>query len=295
MRRYLWILLFAGLCSGSLLSMGAASGHEGSLPLGDGNVSAQPKAGHVFSCPVNFRRAGTVKPQPWIRGDRWYPSEKVTVDGQMLWPDSAIALSLDGDRRLVTANGLPNHATGRFPMDRSSLAYSYDRNPNGISSQRILLNLPAKPVTAQVPSCLPMGMIGFALSGVAIYNALDVAGLDAAAHEVQDKCSGHPQAKGEYHYHNLTPCMTDAAGAAGRHSDLLGYALDGFGIYGAVGDRARRLTNADLDACHGHVGTVNWDGRQQTMYHYHFTQEYPYSLGCFAGTPVRMQRRPPPR
>lgn len=292
MRGHLRILLLVGLCSGSLLSTESVSAHDGSLPLGDGNVSAEPKAGHVFSCPVNFRRAGTVKPQPWIRGDRWYPDEKATVDGQMLWPDSAIAFSRDGDRRLVIANGLPSHATGRFPMDRNSLAYSYDRNPNGISPQRVLLNLPAEPVVAREPTCLPMGMIGFALSGVAVYNALDAAGLDAAAHEVQDRCNGHPQARGEYHYHNLTPCITDAVGASGRHGDLLGFALDGFGIYGAVGDGGRRLTNADLDACHGHIGTVSWDGREQTMYHYHFTDEYPYSLGCFTGTPVRMQRPP---
>jgi hypothetical protein len=45
------------------------------------------------------------------------------------------------------------------------------------------------------------------------------------------------------------------------------------------------LNNADLDECHGHVGEIPWNGKKVTKYHYHFTHEYPYSLGCFRGTP----------
>ena len=93
---------------------------------------------------------------------------------------------------MIRANGLPSHTTGEFPIDRISAAYRHDRNPNGISAQQVLLRLPASPRAAASPSCLPMGPIGFALTGVAIYNALDAAGLDAAAHEVQDKC-GRPR------------------------------------------------------------------------------------------------------
>ena len=44
-----------------------------------------------------------------------------------------------------------------------------------------------------------MGMVGIALNGVVVYNALDDAGRDAAAYEVQDQCGGHPQGSGEYH------------------------------------------------------------------------------------------------
>ncbi len=46
------------------------------------------------------------------------------------------------------------------------------------------------------------------------------------------------------------------------------------------------MTNADLDACHGHVHAIPWDGKYADLYHYHMTDEYPYTVGCFMGTPT---------
>jgi len=97
-----------------------------------------------------------------------------------------------------------------------------------------------------------MGMIGFALTSVALFNALDGMGRDAPAHEIQDTCQGHPERNGQYHYHDHSPRMIDKRSAAGGHSDSVGYALDGFGIYGLCGSSGRLMTNADLGACHGH-------------------------------------------
>ena len=260
------------------------------LPLGDGNVSAKPERNHVFACQTKFRRAGVSKNEPWIEGDVWYPGQKAIVDGHVEWDAASISIEMRGDQRLVVSNGLPDHSTGRFPIDRSSTAYRYDRNPNSIAEQNILLRLPAEPKEAPQASCVPMGMIGIALTGVAIFNALDVAGLDAAAHEVQDACNGHPERRSMYHYHNLSPCMADPQGAAGRHSSLIGYALDGFGIYGPKGESGETLVNADLDACHGHSHAVEWNGEVREIYHYHATAEYPYTIGCFTGSPVRLRR-----
>jgi hypothetical protein len=33
-----------------------------------------------------------------------------------------------------------------------------------------------------------------------------------------------------------------------------------------------------------------WDGKVVSMYHYVMTDEYPYSIGCFRGTPVSVAR-----
>ena len=68
--------------------------------------------------------------------------------------------------------------------------------------------------------------------------------------------------------------------------NLLGYAADGFGIYGVRGVNGETLTNADLDECHGHTHAITWNGATVTLYHYHATYEFPYTLGCFRGTPV---------
>lgn len=55
-------------------------------------------------------------------------------------------------------------------------------------------------------------------------------------------------------------------------------------------DRASlaELTNKDLDECHGTVSRVWWDGHYVRIYHYVLTAQFPYSIGCFRGTPVKL-------
>ena len=54
---------------------------------------------------------------------------------------------------------------------------------------------------------------------------------------------------------------------------------------------------ADLDDYHGRVSEVEWDGKRVTMFHYVLTREYPYTVGCFHGTPLPLPRQglPPGR
>ena len=127
-------------------------------------------------------------------------------------------------------------------------------------------------------SDVPMGMIGVTKDGVALFNAFDAEGFDAPAHEIQDKCNGHPQFSGQYHYHNWSPCIK-----AERADAPVGWMLDGFPILGPTGVDGKKITNADLDECHGRVGPVWMDGKLVTLYHYHFTLEYPYTIGCYRG------------
>jgi hypothetical protein len=267
-----------------LAQIPVATAHE-RLAIGDGRIANAPKAGYVFSCQQRFdpNAPGAQRSGNWISGGAWIPALKPFVDGAVVWPDAQIDVAVSGDKRIVRANNLPKHKTGVFPVAANDDAARYDRNPGRIRAQSILLELPALPQLASVPSCVPMGMIGFALTGVAIYNALDARGQDAAAHEILDSCDGHPQQQGQYHYHAPSRCWTDAGKEANGHSDLIGYALDGFGIYGTSGGNGATVHNEDLDACHGHTHAVTWDGGPVDLYHYHFTDEYPYSVGCFRG------------
>jgi len=256
------------------------------LPLGDGKVSSEPKRGYVYSCTARFRGGGAQHTGDWIHGSTWDATRKIVVQGEVAWPDATLSMTTANGERRIRGNGLPtNHATGNFPVRPSDPAYAIDRNPNGIAPQQIALSLPAAPVPASVPECVPMGMIGILSSGVALFNALDAGGRDAAAHEVQDHCNGHPQRAGQYHYHGPTPCVSGVA----ANNALIGYALDGFGIYSMYDENGRELTNADLDECHGRVSRIPWDGREVVMYHYVLTREYPYSIGCFRGKPVKVR------
>ncbi len=120
------------------------------------------------------------------------------------------------------------------------------------------------------------------LNGVALFNALDASGRDAVAHEIQDKCDGHPQGAGIYHYHSMSSCISNED----ANNTLVGYALDGFGIYSDRDAKGNLYTSANLDECHGITSEILWDGKMVNMYHYVLTHDYPYSIGCFRGTPV---------
>jgi hypothetical protein len=255
------------------------------LPLGDGKISSAPQKGFLMPCESRFFGIGAFRDGEWIRPDgTWNAAIKPEVDGDVAWDKYSYEISIvDGKRRLI-GNGLPNHHTGIFPIQESDDAYQFDRNPNAVKEKNIAFDLPLMPQIAAAPDCVPMGAIGVMKSGTVIFNALDAQGKDAVAHEIQDKCSGHPEIEGQYHYHNLSKCLEEKPSA--KHSELVGYALDGFGIFGRFGENGAELTNADLDECHGHTHEILWDGQKINLYHYHATREYPYTIGCFKGNYV---------
>ena len=256
------------------------------LPVGDGKTVRTPTVGALWTCEQHFSGGGAHRQGPWMRDDGTFDlTAKAIVDGDVRWPHQ-LSITLTGTTRTVTGNGLPDHPTGIYPVARSDDAYQYDRNPNTITAETLQLSLPATPTLAAQPSCAP-GAVGVLLSGSYLFNAVDAAGRDAVAHEAQDQCQGHPAPRGTYHYHSLSLCL-DSGDAAG-HSPLMGYAFDGFGIYGFRGEDGAELTNDNLDACHGHTHTVEWDGQPVELFHYHATQEFPYTVGCFRGRAAQVR------
>lgn len=280
------------LAGGVFHSIVSAAAHEirrAALPLGDGRIALAPARDHILVCDTLFAAGSGTRDGPWIAGRVWYPDGKVRVEGAVAWPEARIRILREGEIRIIESNGLPlNQRTGEFPAARGSAAFAHDRTLHAIAAQHVRLQLAAEPKEAAVPGCVGIGMAGITLTGVALYSGLDAMGRDAAAHEIQDRCNGHPQRRGQYHYHQWSPCIPDR-GEAGGHSALAGYMLDGFGIYGPRGEDGRPLRNAQLDSCHGHRHRIRWDGRETVMYHYHFTEEYPYSIGCFRGTPAAVR------
>ncbi len=276
----------AGITFGS----GASATNPAFLPIGDGKVTTSgARRGYVYACREGSAPgpAGAMVEGPWIRGDGTFDlSAKATVDGSVHWSQARFSDKREGSRRVLKGNDLPTRqTTGEFPVKSSDDAFRYDRNPNSIVARAHAYSLPLHPRAASSPNCLTGGPIGVAKNGVAIFDALDAGDRDAVAHEVQDSCGGHPQKQGEYHYHSIPSCLT-AGESKHKASGLVGFALDGYPIYGPRGAHGKLLTNADLDACHGQTSKVWLEGRWQRTYHYNATLEYPYTLGCFHGTPV---------
>jgi hypothetical protein len=285
------ILLSLVLCLlGGAASAGLTRGSldPKKLPLGDGKyTTTAPRKGYVYSCGPHTGGGGAQVNGPWIHGKTWDSTAKVYVEGSVHWK-SVLRIAVSGGKLRIAGNGLPSHPTGIFPIQAGTAAAAYDRNPNSIRAQKLSYSLPADPKVAARPNCIA-GPIGVMLTGALLYDALDAEGRDAPAHEVQDRCDGHPDPTGTYHYHSLSSCA-DFGRVVTALPKLLGYALDGFGIYGP-NENGKVLTSSDLDLCHGLVSMVPWHGRRVRMYHYVMTVDFPYSLSCFRGTPVRP--RPP--
>lgn len=270
------IARLAFICFGLSLFAGAAT--SSGLPLGDHKISTTPRRGYLMSC-IEQWRPGPMHGGPWIQGDRWYPSRKPHVEGDVHLHGHKFTIRHVGKWLDIYSNDIPAHGVGIYPISRSDPAHRYDPNPNSIRPQNIHYRLPYQPHLAASATCVPMGPIGIALDGTPIFNAVDNGGIDAAAHEVQDLCNGHPDHIGMYHYHGPSPCMPNE-----KTSGLVGYALDGFGIYGMQDlTTGKILTTKELGPCHGIVSRVRWHGKIVKMFHYVLTDTYPYTVGCFRG------------
>jgi hypothetical protein len=248
---------------------------------------AQPARNQLYLCNGTVMAAAR-SGLPWLQHDGIVDNaRKPHVRGSVTWAAHRLNAIVAGPDRTITTNGLPKHPTGRFPItpDESPEAFAFDRNPNEIRQALRVYNLPITPEVAPRPSCLPLGPIGVALTGALFFNALDADLRDAVATEIFDACEGHPQQQGQYHYHHDSPCFEQ--GRTDQHAPLVGFAFDGFGIYGPRDADGRLIANDALDECHGHVGPVmSAEGATVTAYHYHITREFPYTLGCFKGTPA---------
>lgn len=95
-----------------------------------------------------------------------------------------------------------------------------------------------------------------------------------------DACGGHPQPDGPYHYHLIPQVIDDLLVDNGitkvvceyipqTDNTILGYARDGFPIYGLL--EADGSTPEGLDTCNGHTEAT--DDFSDAVYHYHITNE----------------------
>lgn len=173
---------------------------------------------------------------------------------------------------IVKSEGLPDdHSTGIFPNDD---------NPSKIQEQSYMFRIPLHPIIDQSPQYaeptdLPMGPIGIALNGVPFFNPFAVEGKDAVKNGIFDSANGHPNAVGQYHYHQLPKKLREIAeDTVGGHSPTIGYAFDGFTVYGP-NDSNGHPPN-DLDNFNGHQDAARG-------YHYHITSSFPYILGGYKG------------
>ena len=150
-------------------------------------------------------------------------------------------------------NGIPSnvqvvqYSTGNVYISCTCIpGYSigpWTGNPNTPSNQNFVFKITRSPMqNTGNPTTIGLGHTGVWSNGVSVFNV-----SDAMSYQNQgiwnrnayywegsgfDNCLGHPQQQGEYHHHVSPTCLYNDADSL-NHSPVIGYAFDGFPIYGA--------------------------------------------------------------
>ena len=115
------------------------------------------------------------------------------------------------------------------------------------------------------------GAIAVAANGIPIFNPIKNDGrTDTFLAGELDEYGGHCGRADDYHYHVAPWHLAERLGP----SMPLGYALDGYPIYGLA--EPDGSTVSGLDSFHGHASAAG-------AYHYHASKSYPYINGGFHG------------
>ena len=149
--------------------------------------------------------------------------------------------------------------------------------------------IPATPVVADSPGALTPG-VGISLNGFQIAAQAPVSDiLSNYTIAAFDDCGGHVNPNDGYHYHSAT--AADGCNSAGTDADghpaLIGYAMDGYGIYGPLDEGSAEIDL--LDGCYGQEDEVRG-------YHYHAASaEKNEHIACFHGKTTSAGDDRPPR
>lgn len=146
--------------------------------------------------------------------------------------------------------------------------------------------IPLVPAVATTKTSALDGPIGIAVNGVPIFNPCKQGGCsgqgggDTKVLGELDACNGHAGRADDYHYHAAPICMMSDQGATYWDTHPLGWALDGYAIFGY---RNPDGTTATRDAVCG--GNTVTHPNAPSGYAYHVTDVSPYVLSCFFGVP----------
>lgn len=183
-----------------------------------------------------------------------------------VWLRLSCRVTLTVANGIVTASsdGQPDYASFYF-QDGSACYAAYPtgkRNPNRIQTQNIKVAMPLTPGGSG--ETMHTAVVGIAINGVPIFGNFAAPGDDIFREaETFDRCSGHPQMSGQYHYH------AEPTSISQDDANFIGIMRDGYPIYGRRDSDGSMPT---LDDDGGHTG-VTADSPSTPVYHYHVNEQ----------------------
>lgn len=259
--------------------------------------------------------------------------------GEEIWDllvpeaEAAADITVQGNTRRIRANGYPIKKPGTFPNRN---------NPHAISKKNYNLKIPLSPRKNGRSTNAQGSVFGIAINGVVMdpgtaeywqnnrRSGWNYEAMGGACKLGLDRYNAHVQPDGTYHYHGIPTGVLASEGGSSIPA-LIGYAADGFPIYGPYGysnpqqkSRMKKLKSSyrikngnrpdgpggryngkftqdwayvsgagDLDQCNGRFAVT--PEYPNGTYHYVLTDSFPYIPRCWMGSPdssfKRLKRR----
>ncbi|CAM9090860.1 unnamed protein product, partial [Ectocarpus fasciculatus] len=224
------------------------------------------------------------------------------------------------EKRTISTTGCPNHysyCTGKAGQEECG-GIGNEGSASQAREQGVITEIPARPIFSEstTDTTCVLGNLGVALNGVGVYggavdSSCDLVDVDDSRSEWTsfDMCSGHSGGD-SYHYHFPPSCLLTQAALTlpymSGHSPQVGWALDGFPIYGPYGPGGVMMTHSSqgcvgsvcLDECGGLKMSI--PELDEFLYRYYMTGplsdleslptnpkpasiDYPFVLKCYRG------------
>ncbi|KAK1934989.1 hypothetical protein P3T76_010755 [Phytophthora citrophthora] len=233
----------------------------------------------VFRYPANISAVEGLSLSELAKFNSFVIDENPTIYHADMWLNPAnVKVVYTTSTVIVRTKGVPSKGSRYGPFPNPYNRFS-------VQAQNYVFQFPRNPVIAASTTSLPRDIpIGVMVNGVPFFSAYsdiysgNILSSSNRAYVLLDKCNGLVDSGGDYRYYASPDCLLYELGdKPGQPSPLVGFAFDGFPLYGPYAETGQVPT--DLDACNGRIGD---DG----TYRYHVTiNTAPYLLGCFKGTP----------
>lgn len=186
-----------------------------------------------------------------------------------------------GGKAYISSNTYPNHTM------MTGIVGTNEQVP--VPAKNYAAPIPLEPVLGTTPQTRDAAL-GVAVNGVPIYDYTGGGEMtleDLQHHQAQhdtletkqlDVCGGHAGRGDDYHYHVKPSCMIEQMKNAGDAA-IIGWAYDGFPIYGDNNPDGTSIAGGDLDICNGKAD-------ETFTYRYHTSPEAPYIVQCLMGEVV---------
>lgn len=190
---------------------------------------------------------------------------------------ASVSVSCIEDKAIILSDTYPDHElmTGIVGTNEQTVVPASYAAP-----------IPLEPQLESTPQTRDAAL-GVAVNGVPIYDYTgggEMSEADLHHHQTRhdtiltkqlDVCGGHAGRGDDYHYHAKPTCMVEAMNNAGDDA-ILGWAFDGFPIYGDNNPDGSAIEVSALDVCNGQSDST-------FGYRYHTSESAPYIIQCLMG------------